>query len=82
MADDRTLAKVLFYDIVRQLRVSAGISSVDAANCYDSIAHAIASLVLQAFGVPEKAIETMLTEMKKCIGIALDGWSHGLSVML
>ena len=26
MADDRTLAKVLFYDIVRQLRVSAGIS--------------------------------------------------------
>ena len=33
MADDGTLAKVLFYDIVRQLRVSAGISSVDAANC-------------------------------------------------
>ena len=32
MADDRTIAKVLFYDIVRQLRVSAGISSVDAAN--------------------------------------------------
>ena len=27
MADDRTLAKVLFYDIIRQLRVSAGISS-------------------------------------------------------
>ena len=26
MTDDRTLAKVLFYDIVRQLRVSAGIS--------------------------------------------------------
>ena len=33
MADDGTLAKVLFYDIVRQLRVSAGISSVDSANC-------------------------------------------------
>ena len=32
MAEDRTLAKVLFYDIARQLRVSAGISSVDAAN--------------------------------------------------
>ena len=31
MADDRTLAKVLFYDIVTQLQVSAGISSVDTA---------------------------------------------------
>ena len=52
MADNGTLAKVLFYDIVRQLRVSAGISSVDAANFHDSIAHAISSLVFQAFGVP------------------------------
>ena len=32
MADDGTLAKVLFYDIVRQIQVSEGISSVDAAN--------------------------------------------------
>ena len=32
MADDRTLAKVLFYDIVRQLLVSEGIISMDAAN--------------------------------------------------
>ena len=61
MADDGTLDKVLFYDIVRQLRMSAGISSVDAANCYNSIAHAITSLVFQSFGVPEEAIETMLT---------------------
>ena len=52
MADDGTLDKVLFYGILRQLRVSEGISSVDAANCYDSIAHAIASLVFQDFGVP------------------------------
>ena len=65
MADNGTLAKVLFYDIVRQLRVSSGISSVDAANCYDSIAHAITSLVFQAFEVPEKAIETMLTEIEE-----------------
>ena len=33
MADDGSLAKVLFYDIVRP----AGLSSIDAANCYDSI---------------------------------------------
>ena len=64
-ADDGSLAKVLFYDIVRQSRVSAGLSSIDAANCYDSIAHAIASLVFQAFGVPEEAVESMLTALEE-----------------
>ena len=64
-ADDGSLAKVLFYDIVRQARVSAGLSSIDAANCYNSIAHAIASLVFQAFCVPEEAVESMLTAIEK-----------------
>ena len=64
-ADDGTLAKILFYDIVRQARVAAGLSSIDAANCYDSIAHAIASLVFQAFGVPEEGIESMLTAIQE-----------------
>ena len=41
------------------------ISSVDAANCYDGIAHAITSLVFHDFGVPEKAIETMLTAIEE-----------------
>ena len=63
-ADDGSLAKVLFYDIVRQTHTSAGLASIDAANCYDSIAHAIASLVFQAFGVPEEAIESMLTAIQ------------------
>src|SRR5210317_546410 len=49
MADDGSLGKTLFYDIVRQLRVPAAISSVDAANCYDRVAHAIASMVFQSF---------------------------------
>ena len=56
MTDDGNLAKVLFYDIVRQLQVSAGISSVDAENCYNIIAHAIAYLVFQAFGISDKSI--------------------------
>jgi hypothetical protein len=60
MADDGTLCKTLFYDITRQARVPAAIASVDASNCYNRIAHAIASLVFQAFGVPTTAIETML----------------------
>ncbi len=60
MADDGTLCKTLFYDITRQARVPAAIASVDALNCYDRIAHAMASLVFQAFGVPTTAIGTML----------------------
>ena len=61
------LAKVIYLDIIRQTRLSAGLSSVDAAQCFDSVAHAITSLVFQAFGVPEEAVHSMLTtteEMK------------------
>jgi hypothetical protein len=61
LADDRTLIKVLFYDIVRQTRLPAGISVVDADNCYDRVAHPIASMVFQALGVPQEAIILMLT---------------------
>ena len=60
MADDGTLCKTLFYNITRQARVPAAIASVDASNCYDQIAHAMASLIFQAFGVPLNAVETML----------------------
>jgi hypothetical protein len=60
MADKGTLCKTLFYDITRQARVPAAIASVDALNCYDRIAHAIASLIFQAFGVPLSAVKTML----------------------
>jgi hypothetical protein len=67
MADNGTLTKVITFDIIWQTRCTAGIASVDADNCYNRIAHAIASLVFQAFGVPSTAAESMLTiiqEMK------------------
>ena len=51
-ADDGTLAKVLFQDVGIQTRLIEGIASVDVANFYDSAAHAIASLVFQALGIP------------------------------
>ena len=41
-ADDGTLDKVLFEDVVRQTRLTAGLALVNAANCYDSVTHAIA----------------------------------------
>ena len=65
MADDGTLTKVIAYDIIRQSRRPAGIASVDADNCYDRIAHAIASLVFQAFGVPSSAAECMLMTIQE-----------------
>ncbi len=37
---------------------------VDADNCYDRIAHPIASLAFQAFGVPKPAIDSMLTTIQ------------------
>jgi hypothetical protein len=64
-ADDGTLSKVLFYDLVRQSRRPAGVSSVDADNCYDRVAHAIASLVFQAFGVSENSAGTMLKTIQE-----------------
>ncbi len=60
MADDGTLCKTLFYDITRQAQVPAAIALVDASNCYDRIAHAMASLVFQAFGALTTVISIML----------------------
>ena len=64
MADDGSLAKVLFYDLARQSRTLSAIASIGAANCYDSITHAISSMVFQAFGVPIEAIDSMLTAIQ------------------
>ncbi len=67
MADDGTLCKTLFYDITRQARVPAAIALVDTSNCYDKIAHAMASLVFQAFGVPITAVESLLVTIENMI---------------
>jgi hypothetical protein len=59
-ADDRGLAKTIFYDIVQQIRASFAIALVDTSNCYDWIVHAMASLVFQSFGVKSAAVSAML----------------------
>jgi hypothetical protein len=45
MADNGTLCKTLFYNITRQAHVPGAIVSVNASNCYDRIAHAMALLM-------------------------------------
>jgi hypothetical protein len=64
-ADDGGLAKTLFYDIVCQLRVPAAIALVNASNCYDCIAHTMALLIFQSFGVTETAVMTMLETIQE-----------------
>ena len=58
--DNGGLEKTLFYDIALQLRIPAAIASVDASNCYDCIAHAMASLIFQSFCVEDMAVSAML----------------------
>jgi len=65
LADDGTLSKVLFFDIARQLRRPAGLASVDADNCYDRIAHPIASMIFQSLGVPQPSVEYMLSTIQR-----------------
>jgi hypothetical protein len=60
MADDGTLCKTLFFDIARQAQVPTAIALVDTSNCYNRIAHAMVSMIFQAFGVPTSAGESML----------------------
>ncbi len=64
IADDGTLSKVFFYDIVRQLQRPAGLALVDVDNCYDCIAHPMASMVFQSFCILAPAIESMLTTIQ------------------
>jgi hypothetical protein len=79
MADNGTLSKTLFCDLARQARVPAAIASVDASNCYDRIAHAMASLVFQAFGVPITAVESMLGTIKNMKFFLRMGFSDSTS---
>jgi hypothetical protein len=67
LAEDGTLTKVIFYDIVQQLGPPTGIAAVDADNCYDRIAHPIASMVFQAMGVPINATVSMLSTIQDMI---------------
>ncbi len=60
MADDGRLVITLFYAFVQHLRVPAVVALVDASNCYDRIAHAMALLIFHLFGVEDMAVTEML----------------------
>jgi hypothetical protein len=79
MANDGILCKTLFYDIAHQARVPAAIALVDASNCYNRIAHAMALLIFQAFGVPLTAVEMMLRAIKNMKFFLQTGFSNSTS---
>jgi hypothetical protein len=65
MAYDGGLAKMLFYDIVQQSHALATFALVDASNCYNWIAHAMASLIFQSFGAKSTAVLAMLETIQE-----------------
>ncbi len=79
MADDGTLIKTLFCDLARQARAPTAITSVDALNCYDMIAHAMALLVFQAFRVPATAVESMLRTIENMKFFLRTGFGNSTS---
>jgi hypothetical protein len=58
------LTSGLFYDIAWALHKTVAIESVDLANCYDAVAHLIASICLQSFRVFNVMVEMMLYVLK------------------
>ncbi len=77
-AEDGMLSKILFYDMVRQLRRPAGLALVDADNCYNRIAHPMVSMVFQACGVPVLAMEAMLLTIQNMAFYLRTGYGDSL----
>ena len=64
-ATHRVVASGLFCDIARALHRTAAIESVDFANCYNAVAHPIASIALQSFKVPKVMVAMMLSVLQR-----------------
>jgi hypothetical protein len=59
-ASHGVLTSGLFCDIACALHKTSAIESVDLANCYDTVAHPIASIALQSFKVRKVMVTMML----------------------
>jgi hypothetical protein len=63
-ATEGVLTSGLFCNIAQALHKTAAIKSVDLANCYDAVAHPIASIALQSFKVCKVMVAMMLYLLK------------------
>ena len=57
------LNKILLCDLSRQQRRALLFAMNDAKGCYNRIAHSIASLFLQRFGIPASAIVSVFSTL-------------------
>ena len=63
-SQDGCLVKTLFFDRARVLHQTSGVVCADFSQCYDSVAHPIASVGLQAWGVPLMMVKVMLSVLQ------------------
>jgi sentrin-specific protease 1 len=59
-AEDAILQQVLMYDIARITKRPLLVAQVDASQCYDRVAHAMAALTLRAYKVHNSSVLGML----------------------
>ena len=64
ISEDAILQQVLTYDLARQWRKPIIFALVDAAQCYDRVAHAMAALTRRAFKVWERSVLSILTPIQ------------------
>jgi hypothetical protein len=63
-ATEGVLTSGLFCDVARALHKTTAIENVDLANCYDAVAHLIASIALQSFKVCKVMVAIILYMLK------------------
>lgn len=73
------LVKTLFYDCCRVLHETTAVCSVDFHSCYHSVAHPIASVALQAWGVPFMLVKIMLSVLQTMQFYLRTGFGDGTS---
>ena len=59
------LNRRLLSDISRQKRLPMAIAGVDAAHCYDRVAHPFAIMACRAIGVPKAVVQTIFGAVQK-----------------
>jgi hypothetical protein len=63
-AIDQAVNKTLACDLIWQLRIPGAFVSSDLKSCYDRIVHSMASIAMQANGVPESCAICMFTTIQ------------------
>ena len=64
-SEDAILHQVLTYDIARQTQAPFIVASVDAAQCYDRMAHAMMALASRVGKVSKSSVNCMLQQLRK-----------------